>query len=125
MHGDTSPRSQAGEQPCLVKRLVVRKRGIMHVIQVDDIEWIEAANYYVRVHCGTESYLVRRTLTRLLRQLDPVKFVRVHRSAVVNIDRIKLVLPRANGEIVLSSGVRVPLSRRQRPHLERLLRTGM
>jgi two-component system, LytTR family, response regulator len=104
-----------------LRRLVIRERTQTRVLDVADIEWIAAADYYSRVHCAAASYLIRQSLTRLLAQLDPAVFVRVHRSAVVNIDHIRLVLAHEQPAIVLKSGKRVPLGRRQRTRLAQSL----
>jgi two-component system LytT family response regulator len=105
-----------------VTRFVVRRGTVTQVVHVGDIDWIEGADYYARIHSGGASHLIRQTLAQLLTKLDPARFVRTHRSAIVNVDRIKQVLPRAELAIVLSSGVRLPLSRRLRPKVEAFLR---
>jgi len=106
-----------------ISRFVVRHGNVIHVVHVADIDWIEGADYYSRLHAGGSSYLVRQTMTDLSAKLDETKFVRTHRSAIVNVDRIKKVIPRVELAIVLSSGARVPLSRRQRSKVEAFLRS--
>lgn len=115
-------RTRAGEQR-KVTRLVARQGGVMHVIPVDQIQWIEGADYYARVHTASASHMVRMPLTRLLKQLDDRKFVRVHRSVIVNAARIARIIPHADLGVVLDSGKRLPLSRRLRPRLEEFLRS--
>jgi two-component system, LytTR family, response regulator len=107
-----------------VTRFVVRHGTVTHVVHVSDIDYIEGADYYARIHAGGASYLIRQTLAQLLTQLDPGKFVRTHRSVIVNVDRIRQLLPRVELAIVLSSGKRLPLSRRLRPKVEAFLRNG-
>lgn len=104
-------------------RLVVRTGRVTHVIDVADIDWIEGADYYARVHRGNTTHLIRQPLNRLAEQLDPAVFVRVHRSVIVNGRRVKQVQWQIEPAIVLDSGTRVPFSRRYRAQLEAFLRT--
>lgn len=94
-------------------RLLVPERGRMVPIAVDAIDWIQAEGDYARVHAGGRSYLVARSLTDLERRLDPQRFPRVHRSAIVNRDRIQEVKPEGSGRhsLLLSDGTRLVLSR--------------
>src|SRR5258708_12398196 len=94
------------------ERFVVRLRGKILVIPVAEVDWIKAEDNYIRIHSGPSSYLDRETLSELCARLDPKKFVRCHRSALINVDRIKEVMV-INGEyqLVLHSGVRIALSR--------------
>jgi two-component system LytT family response regulator len=115
-------RTRGGEQRKLT-RLVARQGGATHVIPVDQIDWIEGADYYARVHTASASHMVRMPLTRLLKQLDDRKFVRVHRSVIVNAARIARIIPHADLGVILDSGKRLPLSRRLRPRLEEFLRS--
>ncbi len=84
-----------------------------------DVEWIEAARNYVRLHAGPRSYVVRTTLAALEAQLDRERFRRTGRSALVNVDRVREVQPWFHGDaiVILESGARVPLSRRYRSNL--------
>jgi two-component system LytT family response regulator len=110
------------QQRRTLERLVVRSGRVTHVIDVHDIDWIEAADYYARVHCGDTTHLIRQPLATLAEQLDPTTFVRVHRSVIVNGKRVKQVQLQAEPVVVLDSGERLPLSRRFRPRLEAFLR---
>jgi DNA-binding LytR/AlgR family response regulator len=94
-------------------RLLVPERGRMVPIEITAIDWIQAEGDYTRVHAAGKSYLVARSLTDLERRLDPDRFARVHRSAIVNRDRIKEVLPEGSRRhtLVLSDGTRLVLSR--------------
>jgi two-component system, LytTR family, response regulator len=114
-------RTRASEHRTLT-RLVARQGSVTHVVPVDEIDWIEGADYYARVHTASTSHMVRMPLTRLLEQLDGRKFVRVHRSVIVNADRITRIIPHADLGVVLKSGKRLPLSRRLRPRVEEFLR---
>jgi two-component system LytT family response regulator len=93
------------------------------VIDSDEIDWIEADNYYAAVHARDGRYLIRESLTSLERRLNGVKFVRAHRAAIVNVDRVCEVRREA-GELllVLRNGVRIPVSRRRRAHVTKQLR---
>ena len=92
---------------------------------MEDIDWIEAAGNYVRLHMGTESHLFRETMNNLEARLDASRFVRVHRSRIVNTDRIKELQPGDTGEyvVVLHNGTRLPLSRGYRDKLQEQLGT--
>lgn len=110
------------QQRRTLERLVVRIGRVNHVIDVADIDWIEGADYYARVHLGDTTHLIRQTLTHLAGQLNPLQFIRVHRSVIVNARKIRQVIVRTEPAVVLDSGKRLPLSRRYRPQLENLLR---
>jgi two-component system, LytTR family, response regulator len=87
------------------------------------VDWLEAADNYVRLHCGGREYVVRDTLASLERQLDPDCFVRIHRSTVVQIDRIRELHPASHGDmdVILRDGSRLTLSRTWRPRARQLL----
>ncbi len=104
-------------------RLVFRDRGHLEVVACAEIDWIEAADYYASLHVGARSHLVRESLNELERKLDPRQFVRVHRSAIVNVDRVKELHPHLRGDaiVVLKDGTRVKLSRNRRQAFERTL----
>ena len=105
-------------------RFLVRVRDKSIVIDADDIDWIEAADYYVSLHVGGASHLLRQTMNDIETQLDPVRFFRVHRSAIVNIDRVREIHPLFRGDcaVVLRDGTRVKLSRTRREEFESLFR---
>ncbi len=115
-------RTRASQQGKLT-RLVARANGITHVIPVEQIDWIEGADYYARVHTAKASHMVRMPLTRLMKQLDERTFVRVHRSVIVNAARITRIIPHADLGVILDSGKQLPLSRRLRPRVEEFLRS--
>ena len=83
------------------------------IVWVRDIEWIEAADYYVCLHVGGKRHLLRETIKALEAKLDPNKFVRLHRSAIVNLDHVREIHRdgRSDGWVLLSTGVRVHLNR--------------
>ena len=109
-----------------VKRFLVRTREKVLFIKTDDIDWIEAADYYVSIHTGGKGYLLRQTMMEIERQLDPAKFVRVHRSAIVNLERVQELHPlfRGDGVLVLHDGTRLRMSRARREEFERRLGGG-
>ena len=107
-------------------RLVVKSGGRVFFLRTDDLDWIEAAGNYVRLHLGEEAHLFRETMTRMEARLDTRRFVRIHRSRIVNTERIKELQPWFNGEyvVVLRNGARLPLSRGYRDKLQEQLGKG-
>lgn len=110
----------AGAPPTRAPQLVVRDGGRTLVIPYDDIIWIEAEDYYVRVHTAGRRTLVRLTLKNLALDLDHARFVRVHRSAIVNLACVREVEPLASGDqrLVLSDGTELRVSRTYRAVLD-------
>ena len=105
------------------ERIAVRKRGGSEVlVEMADIDWIEAAGNYAILHVGGETYEIRSSLTKLEGELDPRRFVRVHKSHVVNIARVAEVTPWVSGDwrIRLQDGAEINLSRRYRQRFEAL-----
>jgi two-component system LytT family response regulator len=100
-------------------RLAVRVDDGIEVVRAGDIDWIEADDDYARIHVANRSRLVRETIAELERSLDPKQFIRVHRSAIVNIDRVQAIKPLANGRyiLVLTTGARIETSRARRSTL--------
>jgi len=112
------PKSAGGHR----QRFLVRVRERVVVVNAPDIDWIEAADYYVSIHSGGHAYLLREPLAELEKSLDPDVFFRVHRSAIVNLGRIREIHPMFRGDsmLVLSDGSQVKLSRSRRGEFERL-----
>jgi two-component system LytT family response regulator len=100
-------------------RLVIHDSGRVLFLKVEDIDWLEASGNYVQVHAGREKYLMRDTLRALGERLDPARFVRLHRSAMVNIERLRELLPWSRGEqlAVLRDGTQLPIGRAFRERL--------
>lgn len=102
------------------ERLMIKSGGRAFFLKTDEIDWIEAEGKYVRLHAGRESYLLREAIGSLEAQLDPKKFLRIHRSTIVNIDRVKELQPwfhqdyrvilRDDTELMLSRGCRKKLA---------------
>jgi two-component system, LytTR family, response regulator len=97
--------------------------GRVIFLDVDEIDWIGAADNYVEVHAGRESHLLHATMNNLESRLDPDKFLRIHRSAIVNIGRIKELHPLFHGEyqIILKDGAQLTSGRGYRENLQKLL----
>jgi two-component system, LytTR family, response regulator len=106
-----------------VERLAVKSRGRVLFINVSDIDWIEAASYYACLHVGNETHVLRRTLSELEHDLGDAPFLRIHRSVIVNVERIRGLELQSHGEyeVVLQSNVRLRLSRRFRKRLQERL----
>lgn len=106
----------------LPERFAVRRKGREVMVEVADIDWIEASGNYAVLHVGDETFEIRSSLTRLEGELDPKRFVRVHKSHLVNIARVVEVTPWVSGDwrIRLQSGAEVNLSRRYRQRFEAL-----
>ena len=103
-------------------RLVIRSAGRIFFLRVEEIDWLEAADNYVRIHVGRESHLIRETLQAVESRLDSSKFLRIHRSTVVNFDRVKEVQPLFHGDYIvkLRNGTELTLSRNYREKLSGL-----
>ena len=110
-------------EPQKLDRLVVKSGGRVFFLRTEDIVWIEAAGNYVRLHLGEDSHLFRETMNGIEARLDPQRFVRIHRSRIVNSDRIKELQPWFNGEyvVILQNGTRLTLSRGYREKLQERL----
>jgi len=113
--------SLVGEHERQAARFLVRDRGRVVVVRVHEIDWIEAADYYATLHVAREAHLVRQTMAELEASLDASKFVRVHRGAIVNLERVREVhsLFHGDSELVLADGTLVRLSRTRRAEFEK------
>ncbi len=114
--GDAEQAAPAG----YLERLVVKSGGKVTLLQIGDIEWIDADGDYARIHVGKAAHLLRETMKRLEQQLDPARFVRIHRSTIVNLEKVKELQPFYRGEyvVVLHTGATLKLSRGYRANLE-------
>jgi two-component system, LytTR family, response regulator len=104
-------------------RLVIRARGRVVFLNLDEIDWVEAAANYVRLNVGKESYLFRETISRISERLNPNHFIRIHRSTIVNVRKIKELIPVNSGEyiVVLKTGKELSCSRGYRAPLQRMI----
>ena len=116
-------RDLKNDRPSKAERLVVKSGGRLFFLRADEIDWIEAAGNYVRLHVGTEAHLLRETMNSIESRLRPETFFRVHRSHIVNIERIKELQPWFNGEyvVILRNGTKLTLSRGYREKLQERL----
>jgi len=107
-------------------RIAVRNNGRVVFVKLEDIDWIEASDNYVCLHCGRDTHVCRETMTDLEARLDPARFLRVHRSAIVNLDRIKELQPWFRGDyrVILRDGTELTLTRNHREKLESRLLLG-
>ncbi len=105
------------------ERLVIRSGGRVQFLRADEIDWIGAAGNYAEIHAGRETHLLRETMAALEARLDPEKFLRIHRSAIVNFDRVRELSPTPQGDhrVRLRDGTHLTLSRSYRDRLEQLL----
>jgi two-component system LytT family response regulator len=103
--------------------MVVKKRDATQFVMTQDIDWIEAAGVYVTLHVGAEEFLYRAGLTTVVNRLDPFRFIRIHRSSVVNLRSVAFLERRSHGEfeVVLKDGTRLMLSRSYREEVETML----
>jgi two-component system LytT family response regulator len=108
---DRSPEAQ---------RLIVKNAGQVWFVRVQDIDWIEAADYYVCLHVGNKTHLLRRSLSDLEHSLQPTAFCRIHRSTIVNLSRVNGIEFDTAGDydVIMHSGERLKLSRRYRKELQ-------
>jgi two-component system, LytTR family, response regulator len=122
--GELRPVGESAASPSRghASRILVRQEERLEFLPVDAVDWLEAAGNYVRVHVGDRSELVRTTLSGLLEQLDPAVFLRIHRSVIVNVTRVRAIHPWFGGDYVatLADGQELRVSRSYR---DALLRT--
>ncbi len=105
------------------ERIVVRSRGQLVFLRVNEIDWIEAAHNHVRIHIGRDVHLLRESITDVEGRLQPPMFLRIHRSLIVNVDRIRRLEACGYGEylVVLHDGKKLSLSRGYRDRLDRFI----
>jgi two-component system LytT family response regulator len=125
LHMATELRASSGQDllPSMADRIPVKTRGRVMIVNVPEIDWVEAYGDYVSVHVGAKSWLLRETIAAAEERLALSGFVRIHRSTLVNIYRVRELLPLSKGEftVVLRDGTELKLSRNYRFALERLL----
>jgi two-component system LytT family response regulator len=113
----------AAHQHRALSRIAIKNRGQTLFVNVSEIDWIEAASYYACLHVGDASHIVRRTLQELEQDLDERRFARIHRSTIVNCEKVSGLELKSSGEyeVVLNSGTRLRLSRRfRKPFQDRM-----
>lgn len=110
-------------EPKFLKRIPVKSARGTILVLTEEIDWITAAGHYVELHAGKETHLIREQITNLEQKLDPEKFIRIHRSIIVNLDSIKSLHPLFNGDhlIILRDGTELNMSRTYHQKLISLL----
>jgi len=105
-----------------LKRLMVKENGRLFFLRTQEIDWVEASGNYVRLHVGVESHLLRETMNGLEGRLDPERFLRIHRSTIVNIERIKELQPWFHGDyvVILRDDRQLTMSATYRERLDEL-----
>jgi len=116
-------RARAPAEDDALRWLVVKSSGSARVIPTADVDWLEAADNYVRVHTAGKAYLLHAAIADLDDKLDPRRFVRIHRGTIVNLERVRELQPYFRGEhvVLLHDGTRLKLSRHRRRALEEAL----
>ncbi|HSS21429.1 MAG TPA: LytTR family DNA-binding domain-containing protein [Pyrinomonadaceae bacterium] len=112
--------------PQYLSRLLIKSAGRVFFLKTDEIDYVRAEDYYVKLHVGRKGHLLRETMNELESKLDPAKFLRIHRSTIVNIERIRELQQHFNGEyiVLLHDGTEHKLSRSRREQLQSLLKSG-
>jgi len=107
----------------LPDRILAKAAGRISILHIEQIDWIESAGNYVKLHVGKETHLVRETMAQMERRLNSARFARIHRTAIVNMERIKELRPHFHGDyqVILDTGVKLALSRRYRNRLGSLI----
>lgn len=119
-------RAAQPERASYLTRMMIKSASRVFFLKTDEIDWIGADDYYVKLHVGRKVHMLRETMNELETKLDPEKFLRIHRSTIVNIDRIKEMHPHFNGDyiILLHDGTELKLSRSRREQAQAMLRSG-
>jgi two-component system, LytTR family, response regulator len=106
--------------PTKLEKLAIKSVGRVSFIKVSEIDWIEAADYYACLHVGHHTHMLRRSISELEQDLDPAAFCRIHRSTIVNLDRIHSLTLNEEGEyeVLLENKIRLRLSRSYRKQLQ-------
>ena len=110
-------------EPKHLDRIITKTNGRIRILRAEDLDWIEAEGNYVRLHTGNESHLLRETMNGLEQKLDAKRFVRIHRSTMINIEQVKELQPWFRGDfvVILKNAKQLTLSRGYRERLETLL----
>jgi two-component system LytT family response regulator len=109
-----------------VSRLLIKSAGRVFFLKTEEIDYIQAEDYYVKLQVGRKGHLLRETMNEMEAKLDPSKFLRIHRSTMVNIERIRELQQHFNGDyiVLLHDGIELKLSRSRREQLQKLLKSG-
>ncbi len=111
----------------LTDRILIKSSGEIYFLKVEEIDWIEAEGDYMKFHAAGRAHLLRETMARLEARLDPRRFIRIHRSTIVNVDRVRKMSPAFAGEyaVILHDGTKLRLSRGYQDRLQELLRSAL
>ena len=117
---------EAREKQHYVSRLLIKSAGRVFFLKTDEIDYVQAEDYYVKLQVGRKGHLLRETMNEMEAKLEPSKFLRIHRSTIVNIERIRELQQHFNGDyiVVLHDGTELKLSRSRREQLQKLLKSG-
>lgn len=126
LEGRDGPTQETTGKPGHVSRLLIKSSGRVFFLKTEEIDYVQAEDYYVKLQVGRKGHLLRETMNEMEAKLDPSKFLRIHRSTIVNIDRIRELQQHFNGDyiVVIQDGTELKLSRSRREQLERLLKSG-
>lgn len=119
--------TEAGGPGGVADRILIKSSGELHFLKTEEIDWIEAEGDYMKFHAGGRAHLLRETMARLESRLDPRRFIRIHRSTIVNVDRVRKMSPTFAGEyaVVLNDGTKLRLSRGYQDRLQEILRSAL
>ena len=117
---------EARDKQEYVSRLLIKSSGRVFFLKTEEIDYVQAEDYYVKLRVGRKGHLLRETMNEMEAKLEPSKFLRIHRSTIVNIERIRELQQHFNGDyiVVLHDGTELKLSRTRREQLQRLLKSG-
>ncbi len=124
----TAPAEASGAQESITReRILLRSGGEIYFVKAEDIDWIEAEGDYMKFHAAGRVHLLRETMAHLEERLDSRRFIRIHRSTIVNIDRVKKLSPSFAGEyaVILHDGTKLRLSRGYHDRLQDLMRSAL
>lgn len=126
LHGEadyvgTGEEGNLDGDPSYTRQFLIRMLNKQYLVKAGSIDWVQSADNYVILHCGTRSYPMRQTLSGLAGQLDPQTFARVHRTAIVNISKVIALQETGGAQLELDDGTTVPLSKTYLPGLKQLL----
>jgi two-component system, LytTR family, response regulator len=122
-----APAAEGADNPVQGDRILLKSGGEIYFLKADEIDWIEAEGDYMKFHASGRTHLLRETMGHLEQRLDPNRFIRIHRSTIVNIDRVKKLSPSFAGEyaVILHDGTKLKLSRGYHERLQKLLSNAL
>jgi two-component system, LytTR family, response regulator len=120
---ENSPTSETTPVRKYFERMMVKTGDRMFLVKVKDVDWFEAQDYYIAIHTGKETHLIRKTMAQLETELDPSHFIRIHRSTIVNINKVKTISAHFNNEsvVLLEDGTKLKMSQAYKAKLQQAL----